>query len=272
MKKAGNHLVKILGGRPIHPVSVRVGGCSRVPRRRELEEHRPALDEGLGLAQETVKLVGRLHDAGVRPRAAVRLRSATPPSTRSTTGGSSRSDGIDLAAVGLARRLRGASRSRARTPSTPARSTARAPTSWARRRASCSPPTSSTRWRRRRSPPSGFAELIRTNIYASIVGPGRGARPRLRRGARHHRRLPAAGRAAGAVAEPAGRRRLGDGGAARPPVPPLRGGRGGPDPAGPDRPAHEPEPGRHRGGPRRGAAKAVLDLPHDAGDASASSR
>jgi coenzyme F420-reducing hydrogenase alpha subunit len=57
MKKAGNHLIKILGGRPIHPVSVRVGGWSRAPRASELREHRPALVEALAAAQQTVKVV-----------------------------------------------------------------------------------------------------------------------------------------------------------------------------------------------------------------------
>ncbi len=57
MKKAGNQLVTILGGRPIHPVSVRVGGWSRAPRLSELKEHRAALEEGLAFALETVKIV-----------------------------------------------------------------------------------------------------------------------------------------------------------------------------------------------------------------------
>jgi coenzyme F420-reducing hydrogenase alpha subunit len=57
MKKAGNRLVAILGGRPIHPVSVRVGGWSRAPRIAELKEHRAALEEGLAFARETVNLV-----------------------------------------------------------------------------------------------------------------------------------------------------------------------------------------------------------------------
>ena len=34
LKKTGNRIVSVLGGRPIHPVSVRVGGFSRVPRPR----------------------------------------------------------------------------------------------------------------------------------------------------------------------------------------------------------------------------------------------
>ncbi|MBO4269579.1 Ni/Fe hydrogenase subunit alpha [Microbispora triticiradicis] len=36
LKKAGNDLVAAIGGRPIHPVNVRVGGFYRVPSRREL--------------------------------------------------------------------------------------------------------------------------------------------------------------------------------------------------------------------------------------------
>src|SRR5450756_2798740 len=61
MKKAGNHLIKILGGRPIHPVSVRVGGWSRAPSVSELKEHRAALEEGLAFALETVKAVSYTH-------------------------------------------------------------------------------------------------------------------------------------------------------------------------------------------------------------------
>ncbi|GIW54191.1 MAG: hypothetical protein KatS3mg082_0595 [Nitrospiraceae bacterium] len=36
LKKAGNRLIALLGGRSVHPVSVKVGGFSRVPRRAEL--------------------------------------------------------------------------------------------------------------------------------------------------------------------------------------------------------------------------------------------
>ena len=38
LKKAGNAIMTLLGGRSVHPVSVKVGGFSRVPRRSELEE------------------------------------------------------------------------------------------------------------------------------------------------------------------------------------------------------------------------------------------
>jgi len=57
LKKAGNHLLSVLGGRPIHPVSVRVGGFSRMPDRAELVALRPSLEEALALSQATVDVV-----------------------------------------------------------------------------------------------------------------------------------------------------------------------------------------------------------------------
>ncbi len=55
LKKAGNELVALLGGREIHPVNVRVGGFYRVPARRELAPMRERLerarDEALTLLQ-----------------------------------------------------------------------------------------------------------------------------------------------------------------------------------------------------------------------------
>jgi coenzyme F420-reducing hydrogenase alpha subunit len=49
LKQAGNALVELLGGRPIHPVNVRVGGFHRVPGRAELrtivEQLRQARDD-----------------------------------------------------------------------------------------------------------------------------------------------------------------------------------------------------------------------------------
>ena len=60
MKRTGNSLVALLGARPIHPLTVRVGGSSRVPRRSELLALRPALVEALGTAQATVDFVAGL--------------------------------------------------------------------------------------------------------------------------------------------------------------------------------------------------------------------
>jgi coenzyme F420-reducing hydrogenase alpha subunit len=60
LKKVGNRLVSILGGRPIHPVSVCVGGFTRAPRRSELEAFRPDLERALELAKATVSFVAGL--------------------------------------------------------------------------------------------------------------------------------------------------------------------------------------------------------------------
>jgi coenzyme F420-reducing hydrogenase alpha subunit len=55
IKKAGNEIMQLLGGREIHPVSVRAGGFHRVPTRAELnalaEKLKPARDLAVGLAR-----------------------------------------------------------------------------------------------------------------------------------------------------------------------------------------------------------------------------
>ncbi len=60
LKRTGNRIVKLLGGRAIHPLSVRVGGFSRVPRRSELETLRPDLEAAIEQAKVTLELVGSL--------------------------------------------------------------------------------------------------------------------------------------------------------------------------------------------------------------------
>jgi coenzyme F420-reducing hydrogenase alpha subunit len=47
LKRVGNDLMEVIGGREIHPISPRVGGFSRAPRRRELEAMLPRLEDGL---------------------------------------------------------------------------------------------------------------------------------------------------------------------------------------------------------------------------------
>jgi len=47
IKKAGNAIVDLLGGRAIHPVNVRVGGFYRAPTRAELAQLRPELAAAL---------------------------------------------------------------------------------------------------------------------------------------------------------------------------------------------------------------------------------
>jgi sulfhydrogenase subunit alpha len=57
IKKVGNQILSTLGGRAIHPISVRVGGFSKVPRRESLDDLRRALDDAVAGAEETVRMV-----------------------------------------------------------------------------------------------------------------------------------------------------------------------------------------------------------------------
>lgn len=57
IKRAGNRLVEVVGGRAIHPVNVRLGGFYRLPTRAELTTIRGELAEALGAAVATVEWV-----------------------------------------------------------------------------------------------------------------------------------------------------------------------------------------------------------------------
>ncbi len=57
LKKAGNRLITLLGGRSVHPVSVKVGGFSRVPTRRELTSLREEFLWARNAAADTVRWV-----------------------------------------------------------------------------------------------------------------------------------------------------------------------------------------------------------------------
>src|SRR4051794_21981214 len=55
LKKAGNDILELIGGRAIHPVNIRVGGFYRVPTRRELAPLAEKLKRALDQALETVR-------------------------------------------------------------------------------------------------------------------------------------------------------------------------------------------------------------------------
>ena len=57
LKKAGNELLRLLGGREIHPVNVRVGGFYRTPSRQEFTSLTEDLKRARDLAVETVRWV-----------------------------------------------------------------------------------------------------------------------------------------------------------------------------------------------------------------------
>ncbi len=60
LKRAGNRIVALLGGREIHPINVRVGGFYRLPRAADLAALRAELVTALDLAERLVDWTGGL--------------------------------------------------------------------------------------------------------------------------------------------------------------------------------------------------------------------
>ena len=57
LKKLGNSVMTLIGGREIHPINMRVGGFYRTPTCRELETLVEELEWALEMSEETVRLV-----------------------------------------------------------------------------------------------------------------------------------------------------------------------------------------------------------------------
>jgi coenzyme F420-reducing hydrogenase alpha subunit len=57
IKKAGNEIMTLVGGREIHPINVRVGGFYRAPRKRELHALAERLERALEQALDVVRFV-----------------------------------------------------------------------------------------------------------------------------------------------------------------------------------------------------------------------
>jgi len=60
LKKIGNEIVSLIGGREIHPINVRVGGFYKVPRKQDLQQLEEGLKWGLEAAEQTVRWVAEL--------------------------------------------------------------------------------------------------------------------------------------------------------------------------------------------------------------------
>jgi sulfhydrogenase subunit alpha len=60
LKKTGNEVMTVIGGREIHPINVRVGGWYRTPRKRELEQLVEKLERARELALEATRLTAGL--------------------------------------------------------------------------------------------------------------------------------------------------------------------------------------------------------------------
>jgi coenzyme F420-reducing hydrogenase alpha subunit len=60
LKKAGNEIIRVVGGRAVHPINARVGGWYRSPTRQELLALRPGLELAREVAHETALLAAGL--------------------------------------------------------------------------------------------------------------------------------------------------------------------------------------------------------------------
>lgn len=57
LKKAGNEILRVVGGREIHPINVKVGGFYKLPRRKDLHELENPLKQARDDAIETIRWV-----------------------------------------------------------------------------------------------------------------------------------------------------------------------------------------------------------------------
>jgi sulfhydrogenase subunit alpha len=57
LKKIGNHITTVVGGRDVHPINTRVGGFYRVPKKQELEALIPDLKWGLETSIKVIDIL-----------------------------------------------------------------------------------------------------------------------------------------------------------------------------------------------------------------------
>ena len=261
LKKAGNAILELVGGRAIHPVNTRVGGFYRAPTAAELAPLAEQLRHALDAALATVRVGGRrstsptleldhellaVHDpSAVRHRgrrARHRRRPGLPGRASSATHVVEHqvphSTALHAALDGAPLPDR---------PAGPVHAQLRA---------------SSRRSPARRRPRPGSAPACR-NPFRSIVVRAVEIVYAIDEALRHHRRLQRPAPPAVEVPAASRRRARGERGAARPAVPPLRARRRRADPRGDDRAADVAEPGRDRGrpAPRRVGATSTSTTP-----------
>ena len=168
LKKVGNDLMTLLGGREIHPINVRVGGFYRVPSIEELEVFRPRLERALALAEATARFTATLKFPEIEEDYEF-VRCGTRTSTRSTRGRSSRAAGSRWT---RSAGQRCSKRCRCRTPTpTPSSTRGSAPTSSARSLATRSTTTASRPGPRRSPTSSPWAPSSAIRSRASSSGP-----------------------------------------------------------------------------------------------------
>ena len=96
LKKTGNELMTVVGGREVHPINVRVGGFYRAPRKRELAPLVEQLERAREIALETVRWTAGFDFPDFEQRLRARRAVASRASTRSTAGRIVSNRGLDI--------------------------------------------------------------------------------------------------------------------------------------------------------------------------------
>lgn len=95
LKKAGNEIIRILGGREMHPINVKVGGFYKLPMKSQFKELKERLKQARDDAQETVKWVSHFNFPVLeRPYECVAL--SHPDEYPMTSGRIVSSSGLDI--------------------------------------------------------------------------------------------------------------------------------------------------------------------------------
>jgi coenzyme F420-reducing hydrogenase alpha subunit len=96
LKKAGNEIVTLIGGREIHPINVKVGGFYRTPTKREMGPLAERLKVARDLAVETVRFVSQF-DFPDRERDYVNVSLSHPDEYPFNEGRIVSNGGLDIA-------------------------------------------------------------------------------------------------------------------------------------------------------------------------------
>jgi coenzyme F420-reducing hydrogenase alpha subunit len=96
LRKLGNQIITLLGGRPVNPVGVKIGGFHRVPTRGELEALGDELRRARGEAEHLLRWFASL-PVPSRPRDALLVALRHPAEYPMNEGRIASSEGLDLA-------------------------------------------------------------------------------------------------------------------------------------------------------------------------------
>ena len=268
LKKLGNEVMRVVGGREVHPVNLRVGGFYRAPTAAELRALVPELEWARDAARRADPLDGRVRLPRLRARLRVRVAAAAR-----RVPDRARPHRLQHRARHLRRRVRGALHRDPRRALERAALDARGRRHLPRRPAGALRAQLRGALRRGQGGRRGGRARPRVPQPVPLHRRARGRdRVRGRRGPADHRRLRAAGGARGRVRPARGVGARLHRGAARHLLAPLPDRRRGDDPRREDRAADLPEPEDDRGGPDRRRQRLARTCPTTSWPTAASRR